>query len=725
MKKLYIPTSTLNFNNIMSSETISPKSFYAMRRYGSHRWYSVMENDNDNCVLLYESLASFDRPASDLEDHPMLVEIYADETVFQHYADGVLYSDKTIYLDPWHTSFIFFDENVKRNTFSMSDNFIETKLVKLYTRYSRVVQPETNYSIPSYKEVQLNECEVANDYRLNKMKGLLYGYYIGALLSSSKEYVSMLTDLKNIRNIFSAVLSHPEHKIAEFQKENLDILFDRLRSVEPEYVKRQGRVNELFAKLNERAILNNASKGVFESIFNSVFPESEMKLSFNKDLLIHNLQTSAENNTSLRWINQRIDAQEQQRKVLCLLPQNKEISVSNNEVSEAQIITDAGDQVLFKEWCNKIFISEKYDGKISTFNRDLAKEITQKARDIYQENWNDNNPTRIFLNKLLQHIAGDKFDVKWDNNGLLYSIASVLTNGNEWDKLLAFMQSNGMFDYRLAFAIFGELNGFANLPRDFTDILFERSSDYITIVYKEFYKQLFGKELESQTIVFSQEKYEQERTIEPVTSASNSSFAKTIRKTFDECKKGLHNQDKLAEEMEKALMGNGNNEDLSLFLTCLAKYPCFGKKTTAWKRMQQTLCPDSSKMVASEKKQDKNPTLPLELPVGLSFYCDSNVWSHISSLLPNDNKIKKQIYTDLLWFQNNHKESYYDSKNGNNKGIYYGKTIDNENTINRYRSYLLNKRNNTEPEIKWLADIYLKVDIDAIINKLKALYNVK
>ena len=75
MKKLYIPTSTLNFNNILSSESISPKAFYAIRGFGYSRWQEVEENNQENVVLLYEEPFEFTRPASDVEDHPMLVEI--------------------------------------------------------------------------------------------------------------------------------------------------------------------------------------------------------------------------------------------------------------------------------------------------------------------------------------------------------------------------------------------------------------------------------------------------------------------------------------------------------------------------------------------------------------------------------------------------------------------------------------------------------------------------
>ena len=50
--KLYIPTTTRNFQNILSSESISPKSFYKERKFGDNRWYSIPENNMENVILI-------------------------------------------------------------------------------------------------------------------------------------------------------------------------------------------------------------------------------------------------------------------------------------------------------------------------------------------------------------------------------------------------------------------------------------------------------------------------------------------------------------------------------------------------------------------------------------------------------------------------------------------------------------------------------------------------
>ena len=118
MEKRYIPTTSLNFNNVLSSESISPKAFYQKRGFGYIRWFSIPENDIDNVILLYKSLSSFVREKGDMEDHPLLIEIYLEEDVLSSLKpinENVDCCDHTIYLTPWSTRFIFFQSMTKRS----------------------------------------------------------------------------------------------------------------------------------------------------------------------------------------------------------------------------------------------------------------------------------------------------------------------------------------------------------------------------------------------------------------------------------------------------------------------------------------------------------------------------------------------------------------------------------------------------------------------------------
>ena len=90
---------------------------------------------------------------------------------------------------------------------------------------------------------------------------------------------------------------------------------------------------------------------------------------------------------------------------------------------------------------------------------------------------------------MLIYVSRQNNRFTW-NEILTSSIAAVIVKGDDWKELLAFMQSKGMCDYRLAFAFYGELQGFANLDRLFTDFFYRY--DCSGDAYKDFYHQLLG-----------------------------------------------------------------------------------------------------------------------------------------------------------------------------------------------------------------------------------------
>lgn len=73
------------------------------------------------------------------------------------------------------------------------------------------------------KEVfdESNYIEIKHDKVINRLKGLLYGYYIGALLSSEKSAVEYYNTLKELQNIFAAILSNPLRKPTLEQEKKL------------------------------------------------------------------------------------------------------------------------------------------------------------------------------------------------------------------------------------------------------------------------------------------------------------------------------------------------------------------------------------------------------------------------------------------------------------------------------------------------------------------------
>ena len=711
MKKLYIPTTTLNFNNILSSESISPAAFYDLRKFGYHRWFSVEENNNNNCVLLYEQLCAFVRPSNGFEDHPLVVEIQLNEETLQHYYDGVFYSDKTIYLNPWHTRFIFLSEGDMLTALSMSEGSLETKMVKLYRKLSKVEKPQDKYVLPPFKEIPLNNKEIEKDIKHNKMKGLLYGYYIGALLSSPKEYVERLTDLREIRNIFAAVVSHPDHDITNNQRERLDFLFEKIKAFEPEMINRRKEENKLYELLKN--IAPEKDMDSFQPVYDFHFGSKEVRLSYDKYQLLYGLKSGGEKNPSLNWINNKINTLERQHNKTLLSPQEEEIKASNKEVIDTKVIKKEDGIQLFKKWCNCLFSLSKYNGKISTFNNDISDQITLMAKEIYQTNWNDDNPVRVFLNKLRRHIAGEGFDVKWDNNGLLYSVAAVLTNGDEWDKLLYFMQSKGMFDYRLAFAMYGELNGFANLTRDFTDILFECSSAYISEVYKDFYKQLFGKELEIIMDMPEIQSIQQSHPQQSNAEKKDECLAAIVDRIIKEHPRAKITERELTKINEQKVLPLTGEQ----FIKLIDNDMNISKTSGIFHFLQEELYPEyeypkarkaTKEKVYIEKQSSSTSETTTKIENLLFRYENIN---NIALAIQNQFKLKDNIVNtikkDLDWVLN----PQYNSN--------YNKTELIEKFRNQLNIGLTQQKSSKGADMEWKNKLYSTLDINAIIEFLK------
>ena len=501
MKKFYIPTSSLNFNNILSSESLSPKAFYQKRPFGYKRWTAIPENPLENSIVLYDELCAFNRPASDVEDHPLLIEIILDEAIestFLKYDNHIYLSDHTIYIDPFSTRLLFFTEKDKTIAFSLSDSSVETKFAHLYRSKICVITPPANkYPLiddPSEKQ-GFNDAEVIKDKKTNRMKGLLYGYYIGGILSASKEDVVKLNTLREIRDILAAILASFDRQATERQRERLKYLYSNIQPEVPFFSKLKGLIPE---------------KGpLFDAIVSLVREEyGYIRGEFNTDSIIKKLLAAPTGKEAKNPVIEEIDHLIKQtesviwQKSKPVLIEDEQIVIKDGRLVQIKTLSET-DKILYMAWINDVLSKDEYTGKTSTFKDTLSDDITLKSKEVYGDGeWKGSYP-EITLNALRRHTRGENFEHKWDND-IFSSISALIISGDDWTKLLQFMQSKEMTDYRIAFSMYGTINGFANLPRDFTDILLnrasrenhnERDSQYVASVYKECYKQLLGRDV--------------------------------------------------------------------------------------------------------------------------------------------------------------------------------------------------------------------------------------
>jgi len=414
----------------------------------------------------------------------MLIEISTDET-FPIFEDGIFYCDHTIYLSPWRTRFYFFNPQDRVVALSLSDSSLETKMLTLYRQRLFVQAFPTDDKKKLLIDIQLNTEAVKRDFRINRLKGFLYGYYIGALLSNSPEITKHAIILQELRNIFSSIMSSESRMPTILQHEKLSILFNELQKNDPVVRYLQ---NVMKNPENLEVIISDLKKlGV-------TFPSNTN----NKDRIIRSLEYATDDkNFAFEWLNREeqklIDLEQKNR--IPLLPSEEEVVVVDYSLSKIVNgnLRDETEATLLKAWGNEVLSSKSYNGKVSTIAESLSDDITKKAKEIYGNLW-DESYAKAILNQMRRYIRAQESNLSWKDD-LFSSIAAVIAKGSDWEQLRKFMQSKSMSDYKMAFAMFAELNGFANLTRDFTDVLFNlKDRQYVANVYKEIYGQLLGED---------------------------------------------------------------------------------------------------------------------------------------------------------------------------------------------------------------------------------------
>ena len=71
----YIATSSLNIDNILSTESISPFPFYDTRSFGYNKFIQIDELKNCDSILLFSEIPYFEIEDEQRENHPMVVQI--------------------------------------------------------------------------------------------------------------------------------------------------------------------------------------------------------------------------------------------------------------------------------------------------------------------------------------------------------------------------------------------------------------------------------------------------------------------------------------------------------------------------------------------------------------------------------------------------------------------------------------------------------------------------
>ena len=610
--KLYIPTCTLNFNNIFSTESISPKAFYQRRGFGNKRFYPVEANNLDGIVLLYSKYPRYIVEDSELENYPMVIEVESEDypsgilTKQNIHSDVEVYaSASTIYLNPFHTK-IYFDSYAERQgVLTKAAQSLENKFEKLYGA-NLVVRPQTKKGfIDNFKdlfskndsdefewdssylptEIDADIASMEQDRKIDRIRGFVYCYLIGANMTVSSDVAELKSLARRMRNTLSAIVNSPTHTPSKLQDESLtnDIKdFNRLYSSVDEDALYNANVIDMRLNSNPLKLAKQDVIKLLEwlGIYTDFCSKLHLKRTYDANDLWRCVEfySPESYNVAIETLNSVV------RKI-----ELRSISKGQkNDVKSLVRIGDGGrvnviDKTVKPEFYDSLLnsqIANEYESVKNENGIDEPLAIAYNGGMILQrilgDKWNDSK-WATYINALLSHLQeSSAFDLYSIDNDVLNSFAAFCQKGDNIDRLSEYLVQCGFNNYRLAFGLYGATQGFASLPKTFTSTLINGDRDYYKCFVLDVYSQLFGVSIANAEFPTQSSSFE----------IRESSIGSTIMGNISKIEPKPSKQTQVISAVSQALELEDAVQSPKAFMYILDSFPNI-KRTNAYKALEK------------------------------------------------------------------------------------------------------------------------------------------
>lgn len=247
--KYYIPTSTLNISNILSSGSISPYSYYGKREFGIKTFEPIKECEKfKDHIILFKKYPLFSI-ISDKESYPMCIEIeIPDNLVTQSNISDVYYACNTIYLSPSKISFIFDNEEFLNKSLFWIDISDEAKFYDQYKDkfvLREDIDDAFNLTTNTLDDLIIKhtsdiEIEVMKDWKMDKLRGALCGLFIGANGFEGLDKTGIGYRRNKIKDLMAQLLH-----IFDGHGKLVSLTCQLQKSALSEFVKKEQNINQL------------------------------------------------------------------------------------------------------------------------------------------------------------------------------------------------------------------------------------------------------------------------------------------------------------------------------------------------------------------------------------------------------------------------------------------------------------------------------------------------
>lgn len=770
--KLYIPTTSLSADNILSCESIVPAYECQKRNFGYSYFDVLPELEPLNKVTLaFSKIPTFCTDDGERESFAMIVAVDIDD--FEKFGirqveiinDVVVYATSTpILLTPSTTQFIFFENRAKEYTLHSCADSAKCKLFDFY-RTNFILADRRMYgeSLRIYTErINVPNIEpLFSENRYDKAKGFIWGYGMGTMLSLSQDAAMLLKIQKRIYDIVSSIKN--DNFIPVTLAEELSRLDNEFSSIDPNQKAIKKAWETYIKETSERFLHTEIKVSEIDEFLKELGVENFVKNKFLTDNQ-YTLRKRLSDYTRLGNIGYETYSHDLAEYTEGLInkvriestskPFSQSLDVDTASYDTVMVSADDRNSKLFNKilsrliWGNLIPSLEelRINKAIVAKNCVIAlKQIIEESGELWV-----NTPTQIYFNAMRKNISEfTEFNLNEIDDVVLQSVAAFLLKGEDFDSLKQYLETNAFIDYRYAFALWGAVNGYVSINRSIVENNFSLQEIHSLFIQAQM-------SLGLSTIISDPRQEEStnlaiELSQNPNPISPSKSFCQRVITFFDKIKKGKRQQDVLREELYLALDRLGDSEDAFEFVCILNDYSKWKNSSKAWQEMQVEFCPDYFSKIGNTKKQKnkskKKSTLGTVVEaIGDLFSSKLNSNNEIknaSSLLyqmADEHKIledgvlftiietrfpnlHKQLYKDIVWFVENYKPSYYDErKRRYENGRYRESPRDFLSVLENLDGYLHRR---ITSEQKWIADIYVTLPIDNIMNYLYHIYGIR
>jgi len=446
----------------LSTESISPWSYYAERPFGSKFFQRISGVNMDSSLYLFSKVPLFTIFDAEVEQYSIAIEIDDDEQlrkldtsiVYDGKDFSIRSCSKSIVLTPWNCRIIYFDERAYRQ----SRLAIEaSRNSKIGLRYPWVylddgvlledLVSKINEDLPG---------EGPDDLSFNVEKGALWGYVLGCS-RSIPEKAAILVSLSNrMRNIASNAISNSGECGRAF--------YEELKQLDKDY----REIADKEANDQWKAFCSPEESGILERF-------QVLKEALNKFLSGRRLSQAPEvpnsRDSKDAWVlyrdslNSYTDAfVNKERWASATIPWNDisfhdgHLSLCNYELINCLL------RKISRGELNKEQIRVNRESSMKMVLSDVST-ILQKR--FGQEAWNQHPEDRLYINQLYKNITDfEPFNFNSSQNEELKAIAAFLLKGEDYDALVRYLEDNSSADYRLVLCLWGALEGYAAIHKN-------------------------------------------------------------------------------------------------------------------------------------------------------------------------------------------------------------------------------------------------------------------